>query len=138
MKRLSRVLVCLAMLLVALEALPASAQTVPKTAVFAIVIGNNRSLELGRPDLRYADDDAAKYVELFRMVAAERDVRLLTTFDGDSEKLYPKLATIARPPTKRALLAETADVERRMREAARSGAPIEFYFVYAGHGDVGA
>lgn len=136
MNRMSRGLFCVLALVAIFFASPASAETPAKTTVFAIVIGNNRSLDLGRPDLRYADDDAAKYVELFRMIAAEQDVRLFTSFDKDSEKLYPKLATIARPPTKSALLAEAAEVEQRMRVAARRGEAVELYFVYAGHGDI--
>ena len=40
-------------------------------STFAIVVTSNRSPRLSRPDLRYADDDGAKYYELFRMLAPE-------------------------------------------------------------------
>jgi len=44
---------------------------------------------LAQHGIRYADDDGAKYFELFRMVAGDADVELLTDFDADSARLFP-------------------------------------------------
>ena len=41
----------------------------PERSGYALVITNNRSLELSRPDLHYADDDGAKYADLLRELA---------------------------------------------------------------------
>src|SRR5947209_7478185 len=61
---------------------PTGAATHPaQTAVFAIVVTNNRSARLDRPDLQYDDDDGARYYQMFRGVAPAAQVRLLTRFD---------------------------------------------------------
>lgn len=104
-----------------------------RSAVFALVVTNNRSPRLARPDLRYADDDGAKYYEVFRMIAPESNVALLTRFDRDTARLFPRLAGKERPPSKAALQAALRDLAVKMRKA---GGPVDFYFVFAGHGDV--
>ncbi|NVL83630.1 hypothetical protein, partial [Escherichia coli] len=88
---------------------------------------------LARPDLRYADDDGAKYYETFRMIAPGSNVALLTRFDRDTARLFPHLAGKERPPSKAALPAVARDLAVKMRKA---GGPVDFYFVFAGHGDV--
>lgn len=105
----------------------------PKSTAFALVVTNNRSPSLARPDLRYADDDGAKYYEVFRMIAPESNVALLTRFDRDTARLFPHLAGKERPPSKAALQAVARDLAVKMRKA---GGPVDFYFVFAGHGDV--
>jgi hypothetical protein len=105
-------------------------------AVLALVVTNNKSAQLGRPDLRYADDDGAKYYELFRTLGAPEQVALLTDLDADTARLFPALAPIARPPT-RANVAESAERLAQEAEALRKqGIAVDFYFIFAGHGDV--
>lgn len=104
--------------------------------VFALIVTNNRSIQLGRPDLRYADDDGAKYYELFRMIAAEEDVFLFTEFDQDTERLFPTLGKVARQPTRQAITGVASRLAREVEKVRRSGQAAEFYFVFAGHGDV--
>jgi hypothetical protein len=106
------------------------------TIRFALVVTNNRSAELGRPDLRYADDDGARYYETFRMVMPEDNVFLLTEFDSDTEKLFPHLKDKTVPPDRAHVLAAAREIARRAKEAAEHGATVEFTFVFAGHGDV--
>jgi hypothetical protein len=66
----------------------AHAQLAPRRVAFAVVVGNNRSLSGRQPDLHYADDDAAKYFAILQTVAPNR-VKLLTTFDDDTGRLFP-------------------------------------------------
>lgn len=108
----------------------------PNRVTFALVVTNNKSLTLSRPDLRYADDDGAKYYELFRMLAPEENVSLLTTFDRDTSRAFPDLGAKVVAPEKRQVLARFADVARRVGEAKAAGKQVDFYFVFAGHGDV--
>jgi hypothetical protein len=118
-----------------LLATPAQAAA-PAREVFAIVVTSNRSSALGRPELRYADDDGAKYYELFSMLAPEENVALLTEFDRDSAQLYAPLVKLAEAPTLanvRARFAKVAEAVRRARSGLRRA---DFYFVFAGHGDV--
>jgi hypothetical protein len=104
--------------------------------VLALIVTNNHSAETGRPELHYADDDGAKYYDLFRMLGGEDQVELLTELDRDSERLFPDARAHAHPPTKAEVQAATARLAERARAAARAGHPTELYFVFAGHGDV--
>ena len=105
-------------------------------AVFAIVVTNNRSTRLDRPDLQYADDDGARYYQLFRGVAPAAQLRLLTRFDRATASVHPELAAVTQPPRRAELVAALADVRAAVIEARRAGQRTEFYFVFAGHGDV--
>ncbi len=128
-----------ALVLALLRATPAPAST-PAAAttaqVFALVVTNNRSTRLDRPDLQYADDDGARYYRLFRAVAAPEAVMLLTRFDRSSAAAHPDLASLAAPPRKAELAAALGQLRRRVAEARARGQRTQFYFVYAGHGDV--
>jgi hypothetical protein len=108
----------------------------PAPAVFAIIVTNNRSTRLDRPDLQYADDDGARYYQLFRGVAPAAQVRLLTRFDRATASVHPELAAVTQPPRRADLVAALADVRAAVTEARRAGQRTEFYFVFAGHGDV--
>jgi hypothetical protein len=114
----------------------ARADAPPHRAVFALVVTNNHSAELGRPDLHYADDDGVKYAEVFRMLAPEGNVHLLTELDRDSALLFPHLRGKLRSPTRAEVAAAAASIAGAAAGALRSGAEVEFYFVFAGHGDV--
>jgi len=111
------------------------AEAPPRPEVFAVVIGNNRSLEHRRPDLHYADDDAAKYFAVLQTIAPERSF-LLADFDDDTARLFPGARARAASPTRAALLRTGQELASRVREAAATGAEAEVYFVFAGHGDV--
>ena len=106
------------------------------SAVFAVIVTNNRSTRLDRPDLQYADDDGARYYQLFRGVAPADHVRLLTRFDPATASVHPELVPAARPPRRAELLATLAEARGAILEARRAGKHTEFYFVFAGHGDV--
>src|SRR5687767_11085075 len=66
---------------------------------FAVVIGNNKSLGRRRPELHYADDDAARYFEILQTMAPGR-VSLLASFDRDTERLFPDAKAHALVPSR--------------------------------------
>lgn len=107
-----------------------------KEVRLAIVVGNNGSSTLGRAELRYADDDAAKYAALFSSTSDSADVELLSRFDGDTTRLFPSLAARAAAPTRAALDAAVGRIRARAEAARARGDHVVFTFVFAGHGDV--
>lgn len=114
---------------------PAGAETPPRHEAFAVVIGNNRSLGHRRPDLHYADDDAAKYFAILQTIAPER-VSLLADFDDDTARLFPEARARAVAPTRAELLRVGRDLADEVRAAATAGVQTDVYFIFAGHGDV--
>jgi len=131
-----RALRSVAVLALAAGMLAASAPAVAGSKTFALVVTNNRSTTLSLPDLQYADDDGARYYRLFRSVADEDSVFLLTTFDRASAAAYPELVGTARPPTRATLEETVASLAVAAAAARQRGDDTTFYFVYAGHGDV--
>jgi hypothetical protein len=121
------------------DARPAAPQAAPATTKerlsFAVVIGNNKSLGRRRPELRYADDDAARYFEILQTMAPGR-VWLLTELDRDTTRLFPEAAARAVAPHRRTLDAVGRELAERMQKARAAGHETELYFVFAGHGDV--
>ncbi len=117
------------------EAAVASVSAAPQKLSFAVVIGNNQSLGNRRAELRYADDDAARYFEIMETLAPGR-VTLLADFDRDTQKLFPKARSRAAAPSRRNLEAAGARLAAQVRAARAAGHEAEVYFVFAGHGDV--
>src|SRR5262245_44086839 len=101
-----------------------TANAAPQRDVFAIIVTNNHSTQLERPDLRYADDDGAKYYEVFAALAPPEHVHLLAEFDRDTRGLFPRLAALATPPTQAAVIAAAADVAKRARAARDAGRAV--------------
>ena len=69
--------------------------------------------------------------ELFRMMAHEENVSLLTTFDRDSARLFPDLANKTAPPEKARVLSAFGSFRarrqrplRRKADPGRSGDPV--------------
>ncbi len=108
--------------------------TKPKTT-YAVVIGNNRSLGGRRPDLHYADDDAARYFELLQTLAPG-NVSLLADFDRDTALLFSQARHRAAAPTRAELLRVGSEIAQKVRAAASAGHETQLYFIFAGHGDV--
>jgi hypothetical protein len=114
---------------------PASADT-PGRKVFALVVTSNHGSAGQRPDLRYADDDGVKYAEFFSMIGGAANVVLHTELDRDTERLYPAAKAGARPPRRADVLGSAHAMSERVLAATRDGSTVDFYFVFAGHGDV--
>ena len=124
----------LALLMLVAARVHASAPPAQRLA-FAVVIGNNHSLEGRRPDLRYADDDAAKYFDILQTIAPGR-VTLLADFDADSARLFPEARARASAPTRAALLAVGRELAAQLQAATAAGQETDLYFIFAGHGDI--
>jgi hypothetical protein len=131
-----RILWSLVTAAVVLLTAPASRAVAPAhRAAFAVVIGNNRSLGGRRPDLHYADDDAAKYFAILQTVSPD-GVSLLADFDDDTARLFPEARARAVAPTRAELLRVGRELTARVQAAANAGTETDVYFVFAGHGDV--
>lgn len=117
----------------AMPARPAhAAEAAPAT--FALVIGVNQSVDTNAAVLRYADDDAVRFRDLFRTVGAS--AHLLTRMDASTRRLYPTAAADVAPRAQE-LRREVAEVAAEVAAARRSGRHTVFYLVYAGHGAAG-
>jgi hypothetical protein len=101
---------------------------------FALVIGNNTTLDSKQTALRFADDDAARMAELLAESGA--DVELVTAFDKESQESFSNLVPGATRPTKKGFEKAWKRLRERMDEAERKGT-VEFVVYYSGHGDVG-
>ena len=103
---------------------------------FVLIVGNNASATLGRPPLQFADDDAAKYDTVFRLLAPDATVWVLTELDKDTARLFPEVRQRAEPPTRDRLRQAFEEISLRALEAKAQGRDSELFFLFAGHGDV--
>ena len=86
----------------------AAADEQPEKRVYALIVANNSSVDEGVESLRFADDDGARYFELFENLAD--DTRLLTTLDADSQKVFPDVAAASKAPSRENLRREVAQL----------------------------
>jgi hypothetical protein len=112
----------------------AAAAPAPPTKALALVVGVNRSMDAALAPLRYADDDAVRYRDLFRVVGARTET--LATLDENTRRLHPDARSDVRPARLEALTAAVERLAAAAAQARRGGARVTFYFVYAGHGRV--
>lgn len=112
----------------------ATARAAPdEVARFAVVVGFNDAPDSGLAPLKYADDDAALFAELFR--AHSRRTRLLTILDDRTQRRFPGVAKLAEPPTLARLRETLASVYEEIGTLRRSShVRTELVFVYVGHG----
>src|SRR6476469_5988493 len=80
-----------------LAAVPAQSPAPIERTQYAIVVANNSSNDKALEPLRYADDDGARYFELFS--PQSDDAVLLTVLDEETQALHPGLASRSLPPT---------------------------------------
>jgi hypothetical protein len=110
--------------------LSASAQA--RAVSYAVAVGNNAAPSPDLATLRYADDDAVRYYELFSAFA--ESAWLLSTMDGPTRRRYPEAFAHARPPTLASLDVVVSEIAERMRgDIARGDQPV-LYFTFSGHG----
>ncbi|MEM6731094.1 MAG: caspase family protein [Myxococcota bacterium] len=103
-------------------------------ATVALVIGNNASPvdETALAPLRFADDDAIRFYELFSR--ATDTVELLSVLDDTTQTRHPGVAGKARPPTLTQLDAAVSRLATRLQEAAAEGRSTRAYLTFSGHG----
>jgi hypothetical protein len=112
-----------------------AASAAPERVAYALILANNASLDPKQAPLRYADDDGARYHELF--TPRTKETVLLSVLDAETQALHPGLAARTRPPTRAALLEALARLNARMEEDRARGASPVLYFVFSGHGKRG-
>jgi hypothetical protein len=105
-----------------------------RAEVFALLIGVNRPVDRELPALQYADDDAARYHELFESVGARSIV--LADIDDNTRRLHPAAAQVATAPTMAQLRWAVERLSSQVGAARRAGSRTIVYFVFAGHGSV--
>lgn len=115
------------LLAVCIFGLSGAAWAAPRT--YAIIIGNNASPpeDSALAPLRFADDDAVRYLGLLGRIADE--THLLTVLDAQTQRRHPTLAPRTRPPTLAELRRTLADVRAQLQSK-----PGIVYFVFSGHG----
>ena len=106
----------------------------PQSARFALIVGVNKSVDPEAVPLRYADDDAARYLDLFRSLGAQS--YLLARLDENTQRLHPQAAAEAAVPTRVEFSRAVDRLAGDLARARERGVPTVLYFVYAGHGTV--
>lgn len=107
--------------------------SVPEPTSYALIVANNLSLDDEKP-LSFADDDGARWYELFEALGAH--TVLLADLDARTQTLHPEAAAASRLPTGANFARYLSEFHRRMDRAADAGVDVTFYFIYAGHGNV--
>jgi len=103
-------------------------------ASFALIIGVNKSVDADAPLLRYADDDAARYLDLFRSLGARSYV--LTRLDENTRRVHQQVAAEAEAPVLSEYAKAIDALANDIRQARQRNVKTVVYFVYAGHGNV--
>lgn len=103
-----------------------------QVARHVLIVANNLDPEGKLGTLRFADDDGARYAEIFDNLGAR--VELLTTLDAESQRMFPQFVGRARPPTRGRLQAALSHIFSDIRNDQAEGRDTEFLFVFTGHG----
>ena len=122
-----------ALSLVIALAMPLGVAAEEHKALFVLIVGVNQSIDDDLPPLRYADDDAARYFDLFRSLGAR--TYLLTRPDENTSRLHPQAAAETREPLQRSLRETVLQLASDVEKAKKRRVETAFYFVYAGHGN---
>jgi hypothetical protein len=106
-----------------------------RPTAYGLAIGNNappaEASEL-LPVLQYADDDATRYFQFFQRFTDA--ARLLSVLDTETQRRYPALGRIARPPSRVELTAAIDDFAARIRRDIERGDQPVVYIAFSGHG----
>src|SRR6185295_19655156 len=95
------------------------------SALFALIVGVNTPAEPDLQPLRFADDDAARYLDLFRALGAR--TYLLTRLDDNTRRLHPQAAAEALPPRREELRRTVDAVARDIARAHAEGVATVLY-----------
>ncbi|HVH45972.1 MAG TPA: caspase family protein, partial [Labilithrix sp.] len=116
------------------EVAPSSPQAAAAPASFALVVGSNLSVDPELAPLKYADDDAARYFDLFRLLGAR--TYLLARLDDNTRRLHPQAAAEAVEPRRAQLERAVSQLAADVVQASARNVRTVVYVVYAGHGNV--
>ncbi len=100
---------------------------------YALIVANNASIDPGVPPLRFADDDGARFFEIFSSYADQ--TILLTTLDSESQQLFPQAARASAPPSRENLLSSVSALKARIDADRKNGKRAEVFVVFTGHGN---
>ncbi len=114
--------------------LAATSAAAEERATFALVIGVNKAADANLKPLKYADDDAARYFDFFRLLGAHTTV--LARLDANTTRLHPQAAAEAREPTRAQLGLALEELGTGIARAQKRGLKTVLYVAYAGHGNV--
>ena len=103
-------------------------------ARYVLIVAHNKSLDRGVKPLQFADDDGARYWELFRGAGAR--VSLLSVLDAETARTHPGAARAARIPWMRNLVREVDRLGAAIKKDNLAGRRTSFTFIYVGHGNV--
>ena len=124
------------MSLVTLTALTLLSAVAPTNgrATYAVIVANNQPKpgSTALSALRYADDDGARFYEMFELFADR--VVLHSVLDAESQKLHPEVARISRTPTRAEVTRSLDSVFKEIEAARDRGQRTELFFVFVGHG----
>ena len=115
-------------------AAPAPAAASLAESRYVLIVAHNKSLDTGVKALQFADDDGARYWELFRGTGAK--VTLLSVLDTDTARTHPEAARAARVPWMRTLVKEVGRLAVAIKKDTAAGRKTSFTFIYVGHGNV--
>lgn len=105
-----------------------------KPTAYGLAIGNNappagfESL----PTLRFADDDAARFFQFFQRFTDS--AVLLSVLDTDTQRRYPELGAVAKPPSANELRRAVASLAEKVRADVERGDEPTVYLSFSGHG----
>ena len=106
----------------------------PRPQIYTLIIGNNAS-PAAEPDLstlQYADDDAARFYELWSRTNAHQ--HLLSVLDEKTQRRHRGLVPRALPPTRQNLLKAADDLQTRVQQDRDNGLDAILYIYFSGHG----
>lgn len=107
-----------------------------ETRRYAVIVAHTGDADGQLEPLEYADEDGARYYEMFSRIANE--VRLYTILDERMQRVYVDAARAARAPRRGDVLAGLTEVFAAASRDVRDGHQVVFYFVLVGHGKIGA
>lgn len=110
---------------------PLAAATVRR---YALIIGVNQPAKPEQRPLRFADDDAVRFYEVFRQLPGE--AALFALLDDETQALFPEAVAEAELPSKATLFERAERMFERMRRDKERGVTTELYLIYSGHGYV--
>ncbi len=105
------------------------------TAVFAILVGTNHSVDKNQSKLQYADDDAASFFDFFRAVGAA-NTYLLSNLDENTRRLHSQASAESLAPRLEVYKNTLQLLAKDIATARASGLSTVLYFYYAGHGNI--
>ncbi|MEM7674942.1 MAG: hypothetical protein AAF449_02960 [Myxococcota bacterium] len=104
------------------------------TTTFAVIVANNapKPGATGLAQLRYADDDGARFYEFFEMFAQR--IVIHSVLDDESQRLHPEVAKVARVPSRGALERTLTETFEAIEAERLQGRKTELFFIFVGHG----